>query len=102
MTYKGSTPTQTFTFPEEVDFSTVRNIYVTYSNMDETKIFRKTGDQLTVDTHSISIDLSQEDTLKLSKDYIVQVNWTFGNGKRAVSNKIHMKAESNLENEVLP
>lgn len=105
MTYKGETPTQTFIFDEDFDLTTARNLYVTYSYMNQKKIFRKTGTQLEISgehNNILSVDLSQEETLKLPDDYLVQINGTYGNGKRWETNIAHMETKDTLEPEVLP
>lgn len=102
---KGTTPTQIFTLPDTVDLTAARNIFVTYSDMKKKKILQKTGDQVEIDPEHpnvVSVDLSQEETLKMPKHYQVQINWTFSNGKRGETNILHLKADETLEDEVLP
>lgn len=92
---RGTTPTVILQFDEEsVDLTTAKNVYVTFkSNL---KTITKSGDDLDVEPHSISVHLTQADTLsfQLSSSTIydynnegveVQANWTYEGGYRACS-----------------
>lgn len=104
--YKGVTPTYTFTAPEQLDMTQATMIWVTFSTTpEEREILTKYGDELTITAHSVSVYLSQEETLRFPDgDIKAQLNWIYeqdGKTKRATSNKFIIRAENNLKNEVL-
>lgn len=81
---RGTTPTFILQFPEEVDLTSASNVYVTFCRYD--KKVTKDSDDLVVEAHSISVYLSQEETLMLGTGVVeIQANWTFGSGSRAAS-----------------
>lgn len=87
-TARGTTPTFTLTFPSTgqnvVDLTQARNVYVTFKNGNKT--ITKTGEDLTVEAHSISVYLNQEETLSFTRfGTEIQANWTYENGRRAAS-----------------
>lgn len=103
--YRGTTPTFTFTLPETVDLTEADSVYVTFAEMDETLIYTKTGEELSIEEHSVEVYLTQEETLALPDGRVkVQLNWLYEEGtllKRACSNIITIDANKNLLDEVL-
>lgn len=103
--YKGVTPTFTFRGPQGLDMTLSKQIWVTFSTPDEREIFTKTGDDVTAEDNTVQVFLTQSETLRLpTRNVKVQINWLYQDGfreKRASSNKIIIKAEDNLKNEVL-
>lgn len=101
--YKGTTPTFTLTFPDDVDLTLANHVYVTFEKGN--KELRKTGTDLVVTEHQIDVFLSQEETLSFpSGDVSLQVNWTYADGgvtKRAASNIVTVNMRTNLEDTVL-
>lgn len=83
-TASGTTPTFTFTFPDELDLSTANNVYVTFKSKNGTVLFTKSGEDVTVSKNVVSVELTQKETLPLKKVFI-QINWTYENGKRGSS-----------------
>lgn len=96
--YRGTTPTITLTLPEGTDF-TGATVYVSLSDMKRNEIMRVTD--LDIDENVISLNLEQEHTLKLPPHVLIQVNWTYGDGKRACSNIVSFDTKKNLIDEVL-
>ena len=100
--YRGTTPTYIFTLPESVDMTQATDVYVTFAKTDTTIIFTKTGDDLEVAEHTVSVYLTQEETLSFPNAKVaVQLNWLFPNGRRACSNILYITARQNLINEVI-
>lgn len=103
--YRGTTPTFTFTLPDEVDLTEADSVYVTFAKMDETTILTKTGEDLSVSEHSVEVYLTQEETLSLPTGRIkAQLNWLYDDEetiKRACSNKVVIQTNDNLIDEVL-
>lgn len=102
--YKGTTPTFTFTLPETVDLEQATNVYVTFARGDGSDFLRKTGQDLTVEDNTVSVYLSQEETLAFPRTAMIQVNWTYAEGgltKRACSEIKKIQLKDNLEREVL-
>lgn len=96
--YRGTTPTLILTLPEGTDF-TGCTVYVTLADQTKKEILRTTD--IDIDENVISLYLSQEQTLALPWLVYVQVNWTYGDGKRACSNIVAFDTKRNLINEVL-
>lgn len=80
-----TTPTYTLTFTEQsLDLTTAVNVYVTFAQ--GSKIITKTGDDLTVTARSITVSLTQSETLNFrAGDLEIQANWTGANGERSCS-----------------
>ena len=104
--YKGTTPTYTFTTPEGLDLSQMEKVYVTFSRQDGTEIMTKTGDDLIFKENSVTVRLTQEESLNMPSGTIkIQLNWLFYNDEhvldRACSNILNVNAYRNLKNEIL-
>ena len=103
--YRGTTPTYTFTMPEGVDLTLADEIYVTFCKTNDALIMTKTGADLVVSSDKVDVFLTQEETLAFPNGFVqVQLNWLYqeeGRSKRACSNKMRIKAEKNLIDEVL-
>ena len=97
---RGTTPTFTLTLPETVDLSLAAKVYATFKQ--DTKKLTKTGDDITVGSHTVDVFLSQEETLSFyGGDVEVQLNWTYDDGKRACTNIVTIHVLKNLEAVVL-
>lgn len=103
--YRGTTPTYIFKPRDQsLDLTLASKMYVTFSNLNDEEIFTKTGTDLSVEQHQVSVYLSQEETLGLPKKVKVQLNWLYTEGprtKRASSNIFRIDTERNLLDEVL-
>ncbi len=103
--YQGVTPTFIFKAPNEVDLSLASRIWVTFSTLDERELLTKVGDEVVVENNSAKVYLTQQETLKLPVgDIKAQLNWVYvesGKLKRACSNKLEIRVDSNLKREVL-
>lgn len=102
---QGTTPTFTLTFPDEIDFTIVDDIIVTFSDAKMEVLLEKNKDEITVEPHVLEVYLSQEETLAMPITTIyVQVNWTYrvdGEVKRACSNIVKFRMCKNLHEEVM-
>lgn len=102
--YRGTTPTITFTLPDTVDLSNAENIYIRFSKANRVPIFTKEDEDMVINQNVIGLYLTQEETLRLDRDNLVQVNWTYRDGrklKRACSVVAQLRAKDNLMNEVI-
>lgn len=104
--YKGTTPTYTFIAPESVDLTDATKIWVTFSTMDEKELFSKeSGEIVLADAQTIEVYLTQEETLKFPTGSVkAQINWIYleeTKTKRACSEKMIIKANTNLKDVVL-
>lgn len=99
--YKGTTPTLTLTFPQEVDL-TGADVYITFCNEQKNILMtlKDTDEEVDVQGNVIELTLSQAQTLRLTNRVFLQVNWTIGN-ERACSNVVEFDVKRNLVNEVL-
>lgn len=97
---QATTPTFVLTLPDTVDLSQAANIY--FSLRQKNVLIEKTGDDLTVDGQTVSVYLSQEETLQIvSGAAQIQLNWTYANGSRACSNIVSVQVSENLLKEVV-
>lgn len=82
---RGSTPTNTFMVDIDLTGATIFVDYEQQGNI----ILEKTGDDLTVTTESITLDLTQEETLKFRPgDVLIQIRYVFPDGSADASNII--------------
>ncbi len=100
MIHKGCTEIHGFKFP--YDASDVESLYITYKQNGET-IVEKTLDDCTFDDGVVSVNLSQEDTLKFHDDEIVkvQIRVKFTNGKATKSNIMETYTDNILKDGVI-
>ena len=96
--YRGTTPTMTLMLPEGTDF-TGATVYVSLSDDRRHEILRIENPE--IDGNTISLYLTQAQTLGLPARVLVQVNWTYGSGQRACSNIVSFDTKKNLIEEVL-
>lgn len=78
---QGTTPTFTFTIKnQEINLSEATNVYVTLAQ--GIKLIEKQGSDLQIDGSTVSVWLTQEESLKLTEglDAEVQINWTYSDG----------------------
>ena len=83
---RGTTPTFTLTLPQsfEGDLTTAKNVYATFQS--GYKSVTKEGEDLEITTRSVSVFLSQEETLSFGVGEVeIQLNWTTATGKRFAS-----------------
>lgn len=83
---RGTTPTFVLTFPEAsgIDLTQAINMYVTFRSGSKT--ITKTGDDLSISPLSVSVFLTQSETLSFNDGPVeIQANWTLGGNKRAAS-----------------
>ena len=97
---RGSTPTHTFTLALNAD--AIAKVRVLYSQNGEL-LFRKEGDQVTIDGQKVVVELSQEDTL-LFKEGVAEVQLRVNTpGEKSIPSNIYQFPVSRLlENEVFP
>lgn len=93
---RGSTPTNTFL--TDIDLSTA-TVFVSYEQKGQV-ILEKTGTDLTfapgeeAGTYTITLELSQADTLKFQPGTVlIQLRYVFPNGSADASNIIQTSAE---------
>ena len=100
---RGTTPTNVFT--TNVDLTGAK-IFLTYSQFGKT-VFEKTEDDITIETitgetpeYKLSVTLTQEDTLLLASDAIVnmQIRAIFENGNAIASDIMEATVGSILKN----
>lgn len=97
---QATTPTFVLTLPDTVDLSQAANIY--FSLRQKNVIIEKTDDDLTVDGQTVSVYLSQAETLQLVPGAAqIQLNWTYANSARACSNIVSVQVTENLLKEVV-
>lgn len=100
MIHKGCTEIHIFKFPFSA--SDVKSTYITYKEDDKLIIEKALGD-CTFGDGIVSVNLSQEDTLKFSDDAIVkvQIRVKFTNDKTTKSNIMETYTDSVLKDGVI-
>ena len=97
---RGTTPTHTFTLPFPVDI--VANALIVYAQGDN-EILRKTVEHCHMDGNTLSVNLTQEETLLFhcNKKVQIQVRVLTTDGKALASNIITTDVIKCLSDEVL-
>lgn len=75
---RGTTPTFTFTLKnQDVDLSAAQNVFVALAQ--GSTLIEKTGTDLEIDTRTVSVFLTQKESLQLLEcsNCEVQINWTY-------------------------
>lgn len=92
----GTTPTFVLTFGQQsgVDLTQAINVYVTFES--GLTSFTKTGEALALTERSVSVTLTQEETLPMLSTVNIQVNWTTPDGKRLASEVIRCDMSKQL------
>lgn len=65
---RGTTPTLTWKITSELDFNTITEVWITMANFDTEETFEYSASEVAIDPElkTISVSLTQEDTLKFS------------------------------------
>ncbi len=81
---RGTTPTHVW---QDIDIDlTDARVYVTYSQGRGQKVLEKTNEDLTITKDSISVTLSQEDTLRFSPGEVgIQIRYVLKGGTAGAS-----------------
>ena len=97
---QATTPTFILTLPDTVDLSLAANIYF---SLKQGKVeIQKENDSLVVDGQTVSVYLTQAETLQLSAGSAqLQLNWTYTDGSRACTNVATVQVTSNLLKKVV-
>lgn len=99
---KGTTPTFVFTFSPYFDFSDAEEIILTFSSNKVNGILEKTKSELEIDESSISVTLTQQETLLLPVGRVYcQINFYFGSGIRMSTDMVAVNVDHNLHNKVI-
>lgn len=97
---QATTPTFVLTLPETVDLTEPIHFYFTI--MQGNVRIEKADSDLVIDGQTISVYLSQAETLTLTPGMVkLQLNWTYANGSRACSNIVSVNVTENLLKEVV-
>lgn len=95
---RGSTPTNTFTVDIDLRGAT---LIVSYEQKGRI-VLEKTGSDLTVTATSITLELSQEDTLKFTTgEVLIQIRYVFPDGSADASNIIKTTFERIIHDGVM-
>lgn len=98
---RGTTPTNTFTFPFAE--SEVQDLYITYAQKKQTVIEKSLSDVIFTEDGAIELKLSQEDTLCFSSPGFVyiQIRVLLKSGDALASDIIQAKTEEILKEGVI-
>ena len=93
---RGTTPI--LTFDVDIDTTAINACYVTILGADE---IEKTGQDVALDEGTISVALTQEDTLKLTGLVKMQIRAVMNDGAVVASNIVEIYAQDVLKDEVI-
>lgn len=100
--YKGTTPTLIFTFPDDFDVTEATKVIVTIGIKGSAPIIEFTGSDIEVSEHTVSVWLSQQQTLRMPVGEVsAQINLLYGDGSRVATNIVRFEWKKNLHNEVM-
>lgn len=97
---RGTTPTHTFT--TDIDLSNATVVYLTYKQGSST-VITKTLDDMTVTDESITVELSQDDTLAFDtrNSISMQIRAKFADGSAIASNIMSADPQAILRDGVI-
>ncbi len=97
---QATTPTFILTLPASVDLSEASS--VVFSAAQEQHTIEKTGTDLTIDGLTVSVYLSQAETLQLHAGTLkIQLNWVYADGSRAATDVKTVRVTENLLKRVI-
>lgn len=101
--YRGTTPTLSFTINSELDMDTIVDVWVTFQGIGTNKFsLTKKIDDLVIEDKTISISLTQEETLSFKgSETEVQLKFLFDNSQVYISDKYHIQLFNPLNTEVM-
>ena len=97
--YKGVTPTLILQFSEDAQLERAEDIIVSITSTKGQPVV-EISDVIVAD-NSITVELTQEQTLKMPNYAKIQINWTYAGGKRACSDIKQISFSDNLYPEVI-
>lgn len=98
---RGTTPTFVFTFQQDFDPTAASKVIVTIGSNGQA-ILEKTDTDLVIDATSISVYLTQAETLAMPYSAVsAQINFLYGDGSRVATEIMQIPWGSNLHNEVM-
>lgn len=97
--YRGTTPTNIFNV--DIDLTNAEVIYITYKQQNKV-VIEKTKDDITVTTETLTVKLTQDETLKLTEREVeIQIRARFSDGTALASNIIKTTANKILKDGVI-
>lgn len=98
--YQATTPTFVLTVPNTVDLTQAQTVM--FSLRQGFYALDKTGEDLTVEAQTVSVYLTQAETLALKSGLAqMQLNWTYSDGSRACSDIVNVSINPNLYKAVI-
>ena len=95
--WRGTTPTHTFTIPDEVHISDYDTIYITYSQNGRT-IVEKNEEDIRIEDNKLRLTFTQADTLLFSPGQVkIQLRAKSASGQAIASNIISTTAREILK-----
>lgn len=70
--YRGTTPTHSFTLPDELNGVELAALYITYRQVGDT-VLEKALSDVSVESGVVTVQLTQEDTLSFRPGSVVQI-----------------------------
>ncbi len=101
---EGTTPTFILTITEDsVDLTQASKIVVSFKQAAGNIDLRKSGDDIAVEAHQVSVYLTQEETLRFvsGKPIRIQINWVYQDRSRSATVIKTIAVSENLVQEVI-
>ena len=99
---RGTTPTIILNLSTSVDLEQVKEMWVTLKSALKEKTYEKSELTIEPSSHTVSVTLSQEDTLEFSAGEIrIQVRFLLENGRAYATNIKALKLEEILKDGVI-
>lgn len=97
--FRGTTPTNIFNV--DIDLTNAEVIYITYKQQNKV-VIEKTKDDITATTETLTVKLTQDETLKLTEREVeIQIRARFSDGTALASNIIKTTASKILKDGVI-
>ena len=99
--YRGTTPTLVFNINTELDLNTIKEVWVTF-DLSPIKTYTKSDVAISDEDKTITLKLTQDDTLKFNKhDVKVQLRFLLENGEAYASPIRSITVNDILQNGVI-
>ncbi len=98
--FQATTPTFVLTLPDDVDLTQAETVM--FSFRQGSFSIDKSGEDLTVEANTVSVYLSQSETVGLRNGLAqIQLNWTYADGSRDCTNIANVSVNPNLYKAVI-
>ena len=83
---RGTTPTLVFRLDTELDFDSIKTLWVTLKSSFAERTFDESCVEINTEEHTVTLEMTQEDTLQLKGDVECQIRILLKNEKAYATN----------------